>query len=71
MGEPKFRKSLRQRKVDLKFERIRNLWPEGRLHPIWGTGPAECAGRAAALEFVKKVDVHLARFVPREGGGFN
>ena len=53
-----------EEKVDLQSEQIRNLKPECRPRSIFGTGPAECAGRAEALELVKNAAIRLARFVP-------
>ena len=50
-----------------QIEQIGNLWPEGRPEAISGSCPAECAGRAEALELISNVDVHSARFVSRKG----
>ena len=48
-------------------KQIQTMRPEGRLHLIRGTGLAECAGRAKALELVKNVECHLTRFVSETG----
>ena len=45
---PKFRRFLRRKKVDPN--KIVKLKPKGRPPSILGTGPAECADRAEALE---------------------
>ena len=36
--------------MDLRFEQFQNLRPEGSPDAISETGPADCVGRAEALE---------------------
>ena len=51
-----------------KFEKVGKLGPKGSMDGIFWGGPAECAGRAEALEF-GKICSPIQHAVPRRGGG--
>ena len=50
-----------------KSDKIGNLRAKGRPDVIWGTGTAECAGRAETLELINVVDISPARFTVERG----